>query len=47
MQQHVWNEFNIILPVADVVWVFGVEFKLPHIAAVPQSYLRLSLILNQ
>ena len=38
MQQHLWDDFNIALPVADAVWLFGGELKLPHIAAVPQEY---------
>ena len=38
MHQQVRDDFNIILPAADVVWVFVDELNLTRIAVVPQAY---------
>ena len=46
MQRRVQDGFSILLPVADVVRIFGVKLKHSRIASVPQANLRLRLILN-
>ena len=37
---------SILLPAADVVWIFGEKFKLSRITEVPQAHCQLRLSLN-
>ena len=46
MRQHVWDGFNILLPAADAVMMFGDNLNMYHISAVPQEHCRPCLILN-
>ena len=46
MQRRIQEGFNILLPVTDVVQVFGANIKLSHITAVPQAHPLPCLILN-
>ena len=46
MRQHVWDGFNILLPAADAVMMFGDNLNMYHISAVPQEHRRPCLILN-
>ena len=46
MQKCVWGGFSILLHAADAVMVFGYKLNMYYIAAFPQEYCRLCLILN-